>query len=126
MSTFVQNAAGAYRRNAVLTASREKLVVLLYEGALRFMDQAAQQFGAGDPAGGQSLSRAFAIISELRTSLNHQEGSDLAAELERLYVFVQERLIEATRTRSPDCIRDARGIVLTLKEGWDGILDNAV
>lgn len=126
MSTFVQNAAGAYRRNAVLTASREKLVVLLYEGALRFMDQAAQQYGKGDASAGQSLSRSFAIISELRTSLDHENGGPVAAELERLYVFVQERLLEATRTRSPERVAEARKVVQTLKEGWDAILDHAV
>lgn len=126
MATFVQSAAGAYKRNAVMTASREKLVVLLYEGALRYMDQATQQFGGGDPGAGQSISRAFAVVSELRTSLDHAQGGAVATDLDRLYMFVQERLLEATRTRSAEPVQQARKVMQTLKEGWDAILDHAV
>jgi flagellar protein FliS len=126
MSTQVRNAAGAYRRNAVMTASREKLVVLLYEGALRFMDQAVLQFKQGDGAAGQTLSRAFAIVSELRTALDHEKGGKIATDLDKLYVFVQDRLLEATRTRSPERVAEARQVMAQLKEAWDGILDHSV
>ncbi len=126
MSTQVRNAAGAYRRNAVMTASREKLVVLLYEGALRFMDQAVLQFQQGDGSAGQTLSRAFAIVSELRTALDFEKGGKVATELDRLYIFVQDRLLEATRTRSQERVTEARQVMSQLKEAWDGILKQSV
>lgn len=108
-----------------MTASREKLVVLLYEGALRFMDQSVLQFQQGDGSAGQTLSRAFAIVSELRTSLDFEKGGKVATDLDRLYVFVQDRLLEATRTRSPERVAEARQVMAQLKEAWDGILNHS-
>ena len=121
--TTAQNAASLYRRNAVLTASREKLVVLLYDGALRFIDQASMGFETGAYAEiATGISRAFGVVSELRSTLDHEQGGDVAANLDRLYRFVQDRLITANRERHLESLNEARRVMATLKEAWDGIL----
>ena len=106
-----------------MTASREKLVVMLYEGALKHIDRAEHALQTKkDAVVAESLSRCFAIIGELRAALDFQTGGELAQELNRLYGYVLSQLIDANRSRTPKPLAAARSILLTLKEGWDAIL----
>ena len=81
------NAAATYRQNAILTSSPEKIVKLLYEGAIRHLERS--RIALSDPktthsaVAGESLSKAHGIIGELRSSLDHQVGGDIAANLDR-------------------------------------------
>jgi len=117
------NAARAYRQQAVLTASKEKLVVLLYEGALRYMDRALHALEAEDIAGcGEAISKAFAVIGELRSSLDREKGGEIGENLDRLYGFVQDQMILANRERTAAPLTQAREVISTLKEGWDAVI----
>ena len=90
-------AVSQYRTNQVQTASPAQVIVQFYDGALRFIRQAGQRIAAQDYAGkGQQLSRAHAVVSELRANLDHTRAPELCAELDRLYVYVL------------DCINDAK------------------
>lgn len=124
--TTQTTAASAYRENAILTASPEKLVKMLYDGAIRHMEQTATAFGnaatARGAAAGESLSKAFAIVGELRGSLDMAAGAEIAGNLDRLYDFVLERLSQANMERRPEPIQDALRVMRLLKEGWDGIV----
>jgi flagellar protein FliS len=119
-------AADVYRQNAVLTASPEKLVVLLYEGAIRHMEKC--RLGLSDPATrrnaatGESLGKAYSIIGELRSTLDHEAGGEIAANLDRLYDFTLEQLHEANVNRNPEPVENGLRVMRTLKEAWDGIL----
>lgn len=119
-------AADVYRRNAVLTASPEKLVVLLYEGAIRNMERC--RLGLSDPATcrnaetGEALGKAYSIVGELRSTLDHEAGGEIAANLDRLYDFTLEQLHEANVTRTAAPVENGLRVMRTLKEGWDGIL----
>ena len=126
MTTAIRDAAQSYRRNAILTASPEKLVVLLYDGAIRFLDRGRQAIENGNVAGaGEAISRAFAVVSELRSALDHDKGGEVAGHLESLYAFVQDRIIQANRSREVQPLDEARSILVTLKEGWDGLCGRA-
>lgn len=125
MTATQTNAAKAYQQQAVMTASKEKLVVLLYEGAIRYIDRADRALETGDvPGVGEALSRAFAIVGELRSSLDHEQGAEIAENLERLYGFAQDRIVLANRDRSAAPLSEARSVLATLKEGWDAIVGN--
>jgi flagellar protein FliS len=119
-------AADVYRQNAILTASPEKLVVLLYEGAIRHMEKCRQ--GLTDPATcrdaatGESLGKAYSIVGELRTALDHEAGGEIAQDLDRLYDFTLEQLHQANVTRKPEPVEHGLRVMRTLKEGWDGIV----
>lgn len=119
-------AAAAYQRNAVLTAAPEKLVKLLYEGAVRNLERS--RAGLADPAArrsaevGTALSRAIGIVGELRASLDHAAGGDLARDLDRLYDFVLDRITQANAARTPDGVEQALRVLRTLQEGWDAVL----
>ena len=116
-------AAKAYQQQAVLTASKEKLVVMLFDGALRHVDRAKRHLASNDvPGVGEALSRAFAIVGELRSSLDHGQGGEIAENLERLYGFVQDRIVVANRDREMAPLDEAREVLVTLKEGWDAVI----
>lgn len=120
------NATSEYTRQAVMTANPVKLVCLLYDGAIRFMEKARLDMHKGASADiGQSISRAYAIISELRVTLDPTAGNGrakpIATELERLYTFVLDQLVKANIERSESKLNHALQVMKTLKEGWEGI-----
>ena len=122
------DAAATYRRNAVLTASPEKIVQMLYEGAIRHLERS--HLALRDPSitntaeVGMSLSKAIGIVGELRSSLDHQAGGEIAGNLDRLYQFSLDQISEANIHRKPEHIEGPLQVLRTLKEGWDGIIHN--
>jgi len=121
-------AAATYQRNAVLNASPEKLVQLLYDGAIKNLEKSriglADQKTARSPEVGQSLGRAMGILGELRASLDHAAGGQIARDLDRLYEFSLDQLSQANLNRTPNGVENTLRVVRTLKEGWDGIVAN--
>ena len=122
-TTFTRRAGNEYLTNAVMTASPEKLVVMMYDGAITAMDRARTAITRRDHTeAGNMLSRAYAIVSELRSTLDFANGGEVALDLESLYRFVCERLTRANSERNIQLIEEARGIMARVKEGWDGIV----
>ena len=119
-------AAATYQRNAVLTASPEKLVKLLYDGAIKNLEKSrvglADQKTARSPEVGQALSRAMGILGELRASLDHAAGGQIARDLDRLYEFGLEQLSQANLTRTPSGVTNTLQVMRTLQEGWNGVI----
>ena len=88
-------APNAYRESAVLTATPEQLVVMLYDGANRFLTQSAIAMRDSRPAlAGEKLRRAEAIIDELLATLDMSVG-EIAEQLQSLYLFFKEHLSAA-------------------------------
>lgn len=123
--TYAQ-AAASYQRNAVLTASPEKLVKLLYDGAIRNLEKSkvglSDSKTARSPEVGQSLSRAMGILGELRASLDHAAGGQIAKDLDRLYEFSLDQLSQANLTRTPNGVNNSLQVMRTLQEGWNGVI----
>lgn len=108
-----------YREMEIRTASPEMLVVKMYEGALRFARQAIEFNEAGRPGErGAALSRCMAIVSELRNCLDHENGQEIAGNLERLYNFVSERLLEANLRGRTESIQEAVSTLEILHGAW--------
>jgi|RhiMethySRZTD1v2_1073278.scaffolds.fasta_scaffold1154525_1 flagellar protein FliS len=120
------NAASAYRENAILTASAEKIVLLLYEGAIRHLERS--RLFLSDPAtvrsaqAGESIGRALAIVSELRASLDHNVGGEVSKSLERLYEFTEHQITQANISRTPAPLESGLRVMRTLKEAWDVVI----
>ncbi|MBL8730103.1 MAG: flagellar export chaperone FliS [Planctomycetes bacterium] len=119
-------AAATYQRNAVLNASPEKLVQLLYDGAIKHLEKSRIGLADGKTARsadvGQSLGKAMGILGELRASLDHAAGGEIARDLDRLYEFTLDQLSQANLHRTPVGVENALRVVRTLKEGWDGVV----
>jgi flagellar secretion chaperone FliS len=109
----------AYRDSAILTAPPERLLVMLYDGANRFLIQAATALRAGDLATmNDRLRRAEAIITELRQTLDMSQG-EVAGNLESIYSFCQRLLLEARLKRDPEKIEQVAKLLRELREAWD-------
>jgi flagellar protein FliS len=112
-----------YVTAAVMTASPEKLVVLLYEGAIQALLRAEHAFGSGQKKiAGPQLAKALSIVGELRASLDFEQGGDVAKSLFSLYGFATDRIIKANVEQAAAPAGEARAVLSKLKEGWDGIV----
>jgi flagellar protein FliS len=117
--SYATAAPAAYRQQEVLTATPGRLVVMLYDGAGRFLHQAAFAMREGDTAkAGMRLSRAEAIIQELLATLDHEQGGEIASRLQGLYVFFLRYLGEARIERDAERIDRVRGQLADLREAW--------
>ncbi|HKE78726.1 MAG TPA: flagellar export chaperone FliS [Solirubrobacteraceae bacterium] len=116
----------AYREASVMTASPEQLVVMLYDGAGRFLRQAEGSLAEGSQLQAwEKLSRAEAIIDELLATLDMDAG-EIAERLQAIYVFCKTRLIEARIERDPVRIGQVAGLLAELRGAWAGIERPAV
>lgn len=115
----MKNAYQKYKTTSVQSASREKLLLMLYEGCIRFMKQALMAIEKRDIAGrGMNIGRAFDIVNELNNTLNHDAAPEIAKNLEQLYMFVTEQLTKANATGQAKPLEDALKIMDTLYAGW--------
>jgi len=111
-----------YQEAAVTTQSKGRLIVLLCEGAVKFMNLAIERLQAGDyEAKGKYINRAQDIISELNAVLNTDDGGEIADNLAKLYGFMQTRLSEANAKCDPEIIREVITIMQELNQGWKTI-----
>lgn len=108
-----------YKQTSVQSASREKILLMLYEGAIRFVKQAMMAIDKKDIADrGMNIGRAYDVVMELNNSLNHEIGGDIAKNLEQLYMFITEQLTKANATGQKKPLEDALKVLETLYSGW--------
>ena len=117
-----QAAASAYRQESFENAPPLKIVRMMYQGALRFIDGALEC----DPADPTSrfvhlVGRADAVVTELRLALDADQAPEVSADLERLYLFVESTLQRALVERSADQLPAARAVLATLLEAWSQV-----
>lgn len=111
-----------YRERQLLGASPAEGVVLLYDGALRFVAQAKEAIGRGDIQGRHNANaRAIAIVSYLMEILDPEQGGDVALRLMGIYAFLLKRLIRIDFENSPEICDEVRRHLQTLKTSWDAI-----
>jgi flagellar protein FliS len=117
----------SYQAVAIATASPGKLILMLFDGALRFLHTAEDGFNLPGLRERQevvhnNLLRAQNIISELQRSLNLREGGDFAINLFRLYDFMNTRLMEANVRKEPENIRVVVRLLGEVRDAWDQML----
>ena len=126
-----QNAYAAYQKTNVNTASQGRLVVLLYEGAVKHLKAALNLFDLNDKlkAGdieqfGIHLQKTQAIITELQVSLDMEKGGDIARNLMSLYVYFNEELMDATISHNKQKIEFVLSKVDELADAWRSIANS--
>lgn len=116
-----------YRTVQTTTASGIELVLMLYRGAIRFLNSAVAALEERDlERAHRALLRAQDIVRELRTTLDLQHGSDLAGELERLYVYLEERLVDANVTKDAAAANEVRALLQELAAAWESVQKSGV
>ena len=112
----------SYQRVRISTNDPTKIVVMLYEGAVRNLVQAADHFRASRKAeGSDRITKTLDIVHYLTNTLDREKGGEIASNLERLYDFVRDTLAEANIYSDTNRIQTAMGILQTLLEGWQAI-----
>ena len=113
----------SYTENAVSTQTRGRLIVLLYEGAIKLLKQALAELEAGRfVEKDQYVNKAQAIISELNSSVDMEAGGQIAKNLRKLYNFMAVHLDEANMKRDPQRIREVTACLEDLNEGWKAMM----
>ena len=122
------NAYSAYRETSIKTASQGQLIVMLYDGAVKHLDQAAlliEEKKAGpkcDPGIieqiGKSVIRAQEIITELTVSLDFDAGGSIANNLFSLYTFFNQELLEANVSFDGERIKAVCDMLRSLRDSW--------
>lgn len=116
MSTEVTN---QYLEMKVQTATPEALIVMLYEGAVRFLKQAANEMGEKDwHEAHKNIIKAQNIVSELSVSLDRSKGGEVADNLGRIYDYLNSRLIEANIKKDTRPISECIGLLNNLNASW--------
>jgi flagellar protein FliS len=117
----------SYRKVATQTATPGQLVLMLYEGGIRFSEQALTGFQSADPVGfnqtiHNNLQRAQAIILELNSALDMRRGGEVAANLRRLYNYLYRRLLQANIRKERQPIEEVIERLKVLRDSWAEML----
>ena len=117
------SAKQAYTEAAVLTATPERLVVMLYEGAISFLARSAAALRAEQPAAAmKNVQRTIAILDELNFSLDMSYG-DVPEKLRSLYLFHKRHLVQACVAKDVAAIERTSALVGELAEAFAQIAD---
>jgi len=118
MSTYAPSSLAAYRQQSVLTATPGQLVVMLYDGARRFLAQAAAAMREGERRrADERLRRAEAIIDELLSTLDLDAG-EVAHNLQGIYVYCRSQLLAARADLNADTVDWVSAQFGELRESW--------
>jgi flagellar secretion chaperone FliS len=111
-----------YKEHAIGTQSKGRLIVMLYDGAIRFMNLAIKEMETGNYAAkGQYIAKAQDVINELNAILDMNAGGEIATNLRQLYCFMIRRLSEANIKKDPRLIQDVIDLMDELNQGWKAV-----
>ena len=118
MTAYAQASPAAYKTQSIMTATPGRLVVMLYDGAIRFFYQAAVLMREGTRGTAlERLDRGEAIVDHLLATLDMSAG-EIAERLEGIYVWSKRLLLEARRDQDADKVDLVRGYLTELRESW--------
>lgn len=121
---YGKNAHNAYQTIQVTTTDRGRLLLMMYEGAIKFLRQAKAGLDANDmPKFCRFLSKGQAIIAELMNTLDFEKGGDIARDLDRLYDFMLFYLTEANLYRDGKRVTKTIGLLDTIYSAYKEIIE---
>jgi flagellar protein FliS len=112
----------AYRSIETQSRTPLELVVMLYDGALRFLGNGRDAIARNDiRARGEAFSRLLAIISELQNTLDVERGGPVASSLDGLYDFMKARVMDSAIANDAAPLDEVKRVLETLRDGWQQI-----
>lgn len=116
-------ARSQYQQSNVRTVSREKLLLMLFDGAIGFAGASKARFDAGDVVGFREyLDRCQAVVGEFLSTLDMDAGGEIAENLQRIYLFLLDHMNEANLRGIGSNMDDVARILRILREGFDGAI----
>jgi flagellar protein FliS len=112
----------SYKENEISTMSQGKLIVMLYDGAIKFLNIAIENMTPRKyEIVNRNILKTQDIISELMTSLNMDDGGKIANDLLSIYIYIKKRLIEANIEKNTKILREVIKLLVELKSAWEEI-----
>ena len=116
------NGHDAYLESRILSADPVELVEMLYQGCTVAVREARHHLAEGRiTERSREINKAFQILMELDTSLDHERGGEISQRLALLYSYMRGRLLEANMQQSDPPLAELLGLLSTLSEGWAGV-----
>ncbi len=115
------NPLQAYKETQIKTANQGKLIVMLYDGAIKNINLAIELLGEKKrklDKISNSIIKAQDIITELIVSLDFEKGGEIAKNLFSIYVFMNRQLLEANIQKSVKPLQDVKHLLMELREAW--------
>ena len=111
-----------YQETTVTTQNKGRLVVMLYEGAIKFLKMAIKEIEVNNPEEkGKYISKAIDILFELNAVLDMEAGGEIAMNLRKLYLFMGRHLTEANTKQDTGKIEEVIKLLEELNQGWKAI-----
>lgn len=111
-----------YLQTAVETAHPARLVVMLYDGAIRFLGQAREAMEQRNyEQQNYYLQKAQRILAELIASLNFTQGGEVAENLFRIYTYLYNQLVQANIEDDSTKVQHVIALLSELREAWDAV-----
>ena len=109
----------AYKQTSVGTASREQILLMLYEAAIKHTKKAISAIESNNVAEkGMAIGKLQDIVNELNNSLNHKVGGEISKNLEQLYNYISEQSTEANIKNDVEPLKSVQKILETLFDAW--------
>ena len=121
---YSQDLSAAYKEMSAATSSQNELLVMLYDGAIRFLQEAIDAIKRRDiEAKAKASDRALAIVQHLHLSVDLERGQEIASDLERLYSFVISRIADGSGQLSTPKLKEAIKVLDTLRSAWSELAE---
>ena len=118
MSTY-SNYQNAYKKASVNTLDQNKLIIMLYDGAIKNANFAVQYMESGEiEKVHDSLIKTKNIVTELLATLNMDQGGEIAKNLKSLYSFMFSQLIEANMEKKTEPVLTVVDLLKELRGAW--------
>lgn len=115
----MKDAYKKYKSTQVQSASKEKILLMLYEAAIKFTKKAILACENKDLAErGVNIGKAYDIVAELNNTLNHNVAPEVSKNLEQLYMFITDQYTQANVSGDTKHLKDALKILEVLNEAW--------
>jgi len=118
----------SYKTISLETAPPGQLVLMLFDGAIKFLERAMLGFDIEDPLEmnetvHNNITRAQNIINELNSTLNMNQGGEVAVVLRDLYVYLDNRLFESNIRKESQGVQEVIDRLGTVQAGWSEMLE---
>ncbi len=111
-----------YQKISVNTSNQKQLIVMLYDGMHRYLNQAINSIDKDDlESAHQSLHRTGKILLELLSTLREDKGGEIATNLKKMYVYCYEQIVVANLKKDKAIILEIQSLLAQIGEGWRNI-----